>query len=215
MTRDEVTSQVQRQLDDLSASFFSAADDINPSIQDGYNLIVSLCETLESSATVSFVNNLVFYNLQTYISDYLRVFGIFNNNTRRWLWPMSQLDMLRIRNDWELMVGEPRYFVPIDHRTMAIAPTQGTASGNMTILYKGRANTLSGNSTPAIPQEWHKVLRDYAVDDLLDQCQEWTKAMMFFERWNFGIDEIRKVLRNRSLPNQIYIKRDFRGAIGF
>lgn len=202
----QIGQSVTRNLDDLNSNFFSPTLDIQPSIQDGYKLIVALTESIETHADINFVSGKVYYDFSSSISDYLRIFGIFNNNTQRWMQPTSFLELFRLRDNWELADGDPYLFLPIDAKTTAIFPAMSTAAGSMTILYKARADVLTANSVPQIPIEHQSVLEWYATDDLLDQAQEWQKAMEYFQMWDKGIEDIRKSLRDRSSPNHLYFK---------
>lgn len=204
----DIAGVVSRNLDDTGASFFNLNSDIIPSIQDGYNYIAALTESIEKSADVSFVSDLVIYDMPAYIPDYLRIFGIFNNNTNRWMYPTTLLELFQIRDNWELAEGQPYLFLPIDYRHVAFFPTLSSASGNMTIIYKAKADTLSSNSVPQIPEEQTNALEHYTTADLLTQCEEFAKAIRWSQDSDKGIEAIRKVLRERSSPNHLYYKHE-------
>lgn len=208
MTLTEITDRVQTNLDDLGANFFDPNADVQPSIQDGYNLITALTESIEGHADVNFQDGLVFYDLTTTgIPDFLRIFGVYNNNTLRWMYPTSMLELYRIRDNWEMATGDPYWFLPIDYKTIALFPAMPVGTGSMTLLYKKKADVLTSNSQPQLPQEHQTVLEYYATDDLLDQAQEWTKALEYAGMMDVTIEQIRKVLRERSQPNQLYYKQ--------
>lgn len=203
----EIGQNVRNNLDDLEASFFDTDLDINPSVQDGYNLLVGLCETIEKQTDVNWASQKVFYDFSSSISDYLRIFGIFNNNTQRWLQPVTFLDLYKLRDNWELANGDPVYYIPIDYRTVAFFPVLGPiATGSMTVMYKAKADSLTANSLPQLPIEHHNALEYYATGDLLDQIQEWTKALDYMGMLDMSIAKIRKVLRERSSPDYISFK---------
>jgi hypothetical protein len=204
----QIASNVRRNLDDLGANFYDTNLDIIPSIQDGYNLIAAITESIEKQVAISIVSDLVVYDMPTYIPDYLRIFAIYNNNTKIWLTPSSLIELSEMRQDWELMEGEPFCFVPIDYRHIAICPTPTIATGTLTVMYRAKADTLSANSVPQIPQEHVKALEYYATGDLLTQAEEWIKAIDQANLLNASIDDIRRVLRNRSTPNQTYRMRE-------
>ena len=207
MNLDQIASNVQRDLDDLSANFFKLADDIYPSIQDGYDLVAALCETIESTANVSFGAGQVYYDLKSSIPSYLRVFGIYNNNTNRWLEPCTLGDLLKTRDDWECAEGTPYWFWPIDWRHIAIFPAYAAATGNFTVLFKATADQLViGGAEPTIPLSEHNVLQYYADSDLLTQAQEWVKALDYAKLMDATIEQIIKIVRNRQRPNHLYYK---------
>lgn len=206
MNRTQIANSVQRNLDDLNANFYSLEDDIYPAIQDGYDLVAALCETIESSSPITFVSNKTFYDFKTLIPTYLRVFGIYNNNTNRWMEPATLMDLYKLRDDWECCAGEPYLFLPIDWRTVAIFPQPASAVGTMTVLFKATADTLGVNSSPEIPLSEHNALENYATSDLLDQAQEFSKAMDHAKLFNVSVDEILKQVRNRQRPNHLFFK---------
>src|SRR5678815_4515099 len=100
----QISGNVSRNLDDLGANFYDPILDIQPSIQDGYNLVVGLTETIEkyTSTALNFISEKVYYDFSTLIPDYLRIFGIFNNNTNRWMYPTTMLELYSYRDNWEL-----------------------------------------------------------------------------------------------------------------
>ncbi len=203
---NQLTANVRRNLDDLGSNFYSDSLDIQPSIQDGYNLSVGLCETIETYASVSFVSGKVYYDFSAVIPDYLRIFGIFNENTQRWMYPTTMIDLYALRDNWELAAGDPYLFIPLDYKTVALFPNMPTATGTMTVMYKAKADILTANVVPQLPEENQNVLEWYATGDLLDQAQEWYKALEYEGLLDKGIESIRKVMRNRSQPNHLYYK---------
>jgi hypothetical protein len=204
----DISSSVKRNLDDLNSNFFSVSDDINPAIQDGYNIVAALTEAIESYATVDFISGKVFYDFKSLIPTYLRIFGIYNNNTNRWMYPVSFLELYKMRDNWELAAGDPYLFVPINYRTVALFPSMPTATGTMTVMFKATAETLTANAEPQLPQENHNILEYYSTSDMLEQAEEFAKATEYFQKTEIQIENIKKVLRNRTSPNQIYYKHE-------
>ncbi len=207
-TLTDIGNRVQRNLDDLNANFFKRATDINPSIQDGYNLVAALTETIEKSATITLQSGLVYYDFATLIPDYLRIFGIYNNNTNRWMHPITPLALYRVRDDWELANDQPYWFWPINYRKVALFPVLATATGTITVLYKAKADTLLDDSTPQVPIERDGALEFYSSGDLLEQAEEFTKALDYMGMLDMEIEQIKKVLRERSQPNHLYFTHD-------
>lgn len=200
----QIAQDVQRDLDDAGAQFYDLTKDIQPSLQDGYNLIVPLTESVDSYATLNFQNEKVFYDLSVLIPDYLRVFGIYNNNTNRWMWPTTILELYRIRDNWEICAGDPYWFLPVDYKTLAFFPVQPVGAGTFTIMYKSKAAVLGVNDIPQVPPEQSQTLEFYSDADLLTQCEEFAKAADYAQKMNQGIDNILKVIRNRQSPNHLY-----------
>lgn len=203
----DVVDNVRRNLDDLNSGFFDTNADIIPSIQDGYRLVVSLCETIETHADINFQSGLVVYDMPTYIPDYLRIFGVYNNNTNRWMFPTTMMELYAIRDNWEGASGDPYLFLPLDYRHVAFFPNLTTATGSMTVVYKAKADVLTANSVPQVPEENVNALEFFSTADMLTQCEEFVKALDYAQMADKSIDQIRKVMRERSSPNQIYYQR--------
>jgi len=206
----QLITNVQRNLDDLGSNFYDPTNDILPSLQDGYNLVAALTESIETYVSVPFQSGLVYYDFSKYIPNYLRIFGIYNNNINRWMYPTSMLELYRIRDNWELGAGDPYWFLPIDYHTVALFPVQAVGVGSMTVMFKATADTLVNSTTnfPQLPQEHGNVLEFYSTDDLLDEAQEWSKALDYSNLMDNKIESILKVLRERSSPNHLYYKQN-------
>lgn len=204
MTRDEIKTRVASNLYDSGMVNFTD-DTINDSIQDGYDEVSLLTQCIEKIATVSFVDQLTYYNLATLISDYYRVIAIWNNNTNRWLEPIAFGELEEFGSRWETYNGEPSHFSPVGWEYVAIYRKPSTASGNMLVFYKAFADTLAGGSTPVIPAGEGNILEYYSTQDLLDQHLEYAKAQTY---WNIYSEQLREVIRDinkRSLPDRLYL----------
>jgi len=202
MTRDDIAARVRFNLDDSGITFYSA-DDINDSIQDGYNEVVALSRTIEATQTISFTSNLTYYKFGTIISDYIHVVAIFNNNTNTWLDYIS-LKLLQEGNArWETTEGQPKFFTVFEDRYIALYPKQSTASGNMLVLYKGTANTLLAATEPTIPDSHQIILEQYSTGDLLEQAEEFKKAQEWQDEYFKQTKELMQQMFERNNTDRI------------
>lgn len=204
MNTQQIVGRVQRNLDDLSANFFDPVVDIAPSVQDGYNLTAALCETIENRQSVNFQGGLVIYDFSSLITDFLRVYGIFNNETNRWMEPTTLLRLWQMRDDWELCNGQPYMFWPISYQHVALFPVPATSTGSMTVMFKAKAATLTANAVPVLPESNVDALEDWATGDLLTQCEEFTKALRWMNLHDKHIEDIVRLVRDRARPNALY-----------
>lgn len=204
-TFDIIGKKVQAHLDDQSAGFFTPTD-ITDSLQDGYNYVTCLTECIEKIATVDFVAGLCYYNFPNLIPDFGRVFGIFNNDTNRWMEPIGNIELYKLRDDYELTNGEPYWFQPISYQYVMIypAPAAVTSGQKMTVMYKATAPTISGDLVPNIPSQHQTALEYYSTKDLLTQCEEFYKALKWNELLGSEVEHVRKYMRERTSPNTIY-----------
>jgi hypothetical protein len=208
MNTQQIAARVARNLDDLGANFYTLNEDIIPAIQDGYNLTAALCETIEETTTIDLTGGLVFYDLPTLIPKFLRVYGIYNNQTNRWLEPTTLMRLFQQRDDWELTNGEPYYFWPIDYKTVALFPVPATNVGTLTVLHKSKASTLTANTVPTLPEGNLDSLEFFATADLLTQCEEFNKALIKANLYDKSVAEILQIVRDRARPNQLYFHRE-------
>jgi len=207
MTRDDIAARVRFNLNDTGITFYSA-NDINDSIQDGYNEVVALGRTIESTATINFVANLSYYDLSTLISDYMHIIGIFNNNSKKWLdyLPLKLLQATDAR--WETKTGQPKFFTVLDDSYIALYPKLGSASGNMLVMYKAKANTLLAATTPTIQTYNQVVLEQYSTSDLLEQAEEYSKAQRFSVEYSDELEAITKQANARNAVDRINMLQD-------
>jgi hypothetical protein len=186
-TRGQIKADLQGNLNDLSINFYSDTD-LNDAVQDAYNDIVILTQCIQKSATLNWVTELTYYDFITLgITDYLGTIGIFNNVTNLWLRDdLSLKDFDRIRRDWEKWNGTPLFWAPVDPKYTAIVPKYlGTGSlGTFKLYYWALAPTLTLDaSTFLIAGDMQQMITQYATADLLEQAQEFTKAMDYWNQY--------------------------------
>lgn len=203
MTRDEIFGRVSQNLEDSGLVHF-IQDDLIDSIQDGYEIIALLAQTIERVATINFVANRSYYNLNSLISDYYRVFAIYNTLNRRWMEPISFHEIRENSIRWETVKGNPREWTPLGYSHIAIFPKPATAVGSMLIFYKGTAPVLTGSLAPEFPVSEHEALVDYGTGDLLDQDLEYTKSVEYMKKFYARLQEIHKQVHSRDLLDKVY-----------
>ena len=204
LTRDQITARVRVNLNEEGVTFYSA-NDLNDSVQDAYHDVVSIARTIESTATVNFAANLSYYDLSSEISDYLHVIGIYNNTTSKWLDYISLKLLQELDAKWETKNGNAKYFTVLDDSYIAIFPKPSTATGSMLVVYKAFADTLGAAGVPIIPEMHETVLEKYVTMDLLEQQEEFTKAMMWFEDYRIELLALKQQMDNRNTVDRIMI----------
>lgn len=207
MTRDQIAARVRFNLNDVGITFYSA-NDINDSLQDGYHETVALARTIESTATVNFTANLSYYNLSSLISDYIHVIGIYNNSSGQWLDYLLLKLLQETDARWETKIGQPKFFTVLDDSYIAIYPKPATTVGSMLVMYKAMANTLSGATTPTVPDFHQVVLEEYSTMDLLEQAEEFTKAGIWMGEYFEEIGQLQSQMNNRNMTDRISMLQD-------
>lgn len=202
MTRDELAATVAVNLNDGSA--FYTPDDLNSSIQDAYDEIVSLTACYPKATTISVAANTTYYDLLTLIPDFCALRAIYNARVRRWLVPKTPLWLDSQRLDWEIQLGEPEFFAVYNHRYVGIYPRVSSASGEFWIFYYAQANTLAGSDTPTLPSiSGEQAIEHYTTADLFEQAEEWVKAQEYYQGYLESLGEVERFRDTLRLPDYL------------
>lgn len=201
-TRDQINVDVRTNLNDLGVTFYSE-DDVNDSLQDGYDDVSVFCGCIQKTATLTLVDDTVYYDMLAAISDFFAVVAAYNNNTNRWMDFNSLKAFDSVRRDWELWTGEPLFGSISNFRYLAFIPHQPTATGTITIWYRATAPTLSGSDTPLIHTDEQYLLELYATADLLDQAEEYVKADSYWAEYFEGLIKYKKRVASLALSDYL------------
>lgn len=192
MTRAQLRTAVRSNLNDSGVTFFDD-DNINQSLQDGYNEIAVKCRCIQKSVLVNQVANSPYYDFLTLgVTDYLGAFAIFNQETQFWLRDDVTLrDYDRIRRDWEMWVGQPQFWAPHSLKYVAIAPSLAAVSGQQfTLWYWATAPIFTADSdVPLIATDTQNLLEFYATADLLEDAAEPIKASIYWADYEIDREE--------------------------
>jgi hypothetical protein len=192
-TRGQLKATVRVNLDDAGITFFSE-NDLNDSFQDAYDDIVCLTQCIPQVADgLSWLANLCYYNpiSDLGVTDYLGVIAIFNYSTNRWLRDdLTLRDFDRIQRNWENWQGTPQYWVSSDPLHFAIAPNYGSVpQGLFKLVYCATAPALiDDTSTFLIASDMQDLIEFYTTADMLEQAQEYNKALDYWEKYYEHID---------------------------
>lgn len=171
---------------------------LNDSIQDGMDEVAAFTGCIYASATLPFTQNVSYYDMLTLLPNYVGVYAIFNNTIKRWLIPTSVKQLDQVRIDWESAYGTPYYFVPINHRYVAIYKKPSNIGyGNMFIYYMASAPLLNDGTVIPIPEDHITALESYNIRDLWEQQQEFGKASDYMDTYITNIETLRVYMRNR------------------
>lgn len=201
MTQTEVTGRIIRNLNDNNV--FYTSEDTKDSIQDGYDEIAAFSGCIIKATTLNWQSGLVYYDFADLISDFTAVTAIFNTNTKRWMFPTSCRSLNEIRFDWEMAIGNPLLFWPVNFRYVAFFPHLTNATGSMYVYYRAKADLLDSNSEINIPTEHLDTIELYSTSDLLEQTEEFTKASLNFKEYLKTLDSLRKAKRQFQYPDKI------------
>lgn len=207
MIVSEIKTRIKQNLEveDVTLSFYTDGDDsdLTDSIQDGYEEVCALAQTREKMALLSFVSDLTYYNFYTLIDDYVNVIAIFNKNTNRWLDQRDKQFFDIVRYDWECAHGNPSDYWPVDFQRIAFYPHLVSAIGQMEVFYAAKANILTDASTPEVLDPNTRILEYYCTADLLEQAEEFTKAAIWWEKYQMELSLLISRTSNRLFPDRV------------
>lgn len=195
MTRVDLQGRLQNHFN--NSTYYDPVS-FNDSIQDGLDEVVARTGVVLASATLPFTQNTTYYDLITLLGNYIGVYAIFNNVIKRWLIPTSVKHLDQVRIDWETAYGTPYYFVPINHRYIAIYKKPSNIGyGNMFIYYIASAPLLTDTTSIPIPDDHILALESYCIRDLWAQQQEFTKASEYTDTYGKNLEALRVLIKNR------------------
>jgi hypothetical protein len=204
MTRTELKNRLKINFD--QNSIYYTETDLDDSIQDGYDEIVAYAGVIHKATTISFTEDVSYYDFGSLISDFFALVALWNNHTQRWMFPSSFRLLDKFRDDWETVYGTPEYFVPINHRWVTVYKKPSAAGyGDMYVFYKASADTLNDESDLDIPLEHQRVLERYVTGDLHEQAEEWVKAQREFGLYVEGLGDLKTHVMNHRVPDYMYI----------
>jgi hypothetical protein len=191
MTQSEIAARILTNLNE-NAIFFTP-DDLNFSVQDGYDEIAAATGLIEKATTLTLSASTTYYDFRTLIPDFIGLIGIWNTVTKRYLTPVSLMYLERQRPDWEVQLGTPEIFWVVNFRYVAIFPQRADPCY---VFYRASAPTLASGTSILIPEEHLRVLMDYSTSDLLETQQEFESSMGYLENYIAGIEKLRQAVQN-------------------
>lgn len=192
MIFSDIKSNIRKNLDDVGITFYNA-DDVNDSTTDAYNDIIARTRPIiKKAAGLTWIGNLSYINFVTDygITDFMAVTAIFNNLTNLFLDDNLSLKQFNlIRQDWEIDVGQPTNWAPHSYQRIAIFPKQPTSFGTFDLYYWALAPTVVDSDSPLIAPDMQDMFEQYGTADLLEQAEEYQKALVFWQEYFSNLEE--------------------------
>jgi len=207
MLVSEIIDNIQVNLNEAGLTYYTEVD-ILEAIQDGYDEIVTLTGCIEKYTYHPQINDLVYYRFGDSISDFYAIVGIYNSNTKRWLYPRTLIEARSMRWDWELWDGEPDNFIISSYKLTAIFPSKLAAIGSFLIFYNALADSLTTGSTPKLPIKHMNVLENYATASLLEQAQEYIRASKYLKEYVESISKVKDAAKLLAATDRLMIMGD-------
>lgn len=205
MTRLDLAAKLENQ---FKNSIYYDAQAVNDSLQDGVDEVCAFTGCIWKSAALPFTQYTTYYDLLALLPDYIGVVALWNDTIRRWMFPTSIRKLNQQRLDWDTNYGTPYYFVPINHRYVAIWLKPSVPNyGRMFVFYRASAPVLTDSQPIPIADEFVTALELYSVTDLWEQAQEWGKASEASKDYIKNLELLRVLMRNkRNSDRQMGLK---------
>lgn len=204
MTKNEILTAAADLLDDEQMVHFDNQQ-LSDSLKDGYEFLALTLGFYEKATSISLVADQHWYDLQTLIPDYYRIFSAYNTTSNRWLDPTSLKGIRRVDDRWETISGNPRIWIPVGPRYIALHPVPPAAVTNaIHIYYKAFPPELANNEEPNFHADLHSILVDFIVQDLFDANLEYGKATVWFEKFMAKFKLLEDAVSHRSLPDRLW-----------
>lgn len=203
MLAGEIKDNVRSNLDDSGVTFYSE-EDIAESVQDAYDDVAFQTQCIVKRVSLDFPLK-PYINFREHVVDFMSTIAIYNGNTNRWLLDCFTLrEFDKMRDDWELWTGTPNYRASASFELEVILPYYSSApTEQMTLVYAASAPTITSNDDEIlIAVDFKDLLEQYAMADLLEQAEEFSKALEFWNLYIQGVEDYKdrvKRLARRDL----------------
>jgi hypothetical protein len=208
MDRASIRTEILENLDDLGINYYTLSD-VNESITDSYNRIAVVTGCLTKAVLVTPQLN-CYWDVKSVVPDYLYPVGIYNYNTNCWLEGRYCKSFDQFRWDWELWLGEPEWFAPVDYRRLALVPHQvNPSSQQFLLIYRAVPPVLDDSYQFPIIQPLQNVFVHYCLGDLLEQAKEYQKASPNWEAYKRYILEVRQSVKNLAQLDKVRVMQPY------
>ena len=208
MTKEEIISKARDELDDNGVDYYSTMDLVD-AYEDGYEEVALYTGVIERMASVSLLNDTVYYNLYEAILDYYSTFAIWNPDINDWL---SNKDIKYFQSKdltWEKRQGSTREFAVVNFQLIALHPHKVIANNtDLEEFYHAVPfKNLDMGSVPEMPEQFQVVLQYYIMQDLFAQAEEFTKSEIYNAKYLDKRKALQVYTANRSFPDRVNVLR--------
>jgi len=203
MTRSQLATKIHMNLDDLGVSF-NSVEDINESIQDGYDEIVVYTECIEKRTSLVYLADTTYYDFNQLIPDYYRLLFI-HDKTRNWfMTPVMEHDTESGFLGWEISTGTVREYMILGPKYVGLSPRSSNVSGDFIVHYKATAPKLVDNSILRINSAYIQLPELFTIAEMLEMNQEFSKAQRYWVEYEKMLEEYRWKVQLWSQADRVF-----------
>lgn len=202
MTRAELRAELYRRLEESSdGQVFYTDDDLNDALNEAYLELSDATEWYETYRTIDVLHTQPYYDVRDLFDvEVLSMGPAFHTDTSRWLVPSSARDLDGRWLRWEQVRGVPERLQTRGLWFVGYWPILGSETGTVKQYATALPDELSDDlDEPGFPSQWHDVLIDYALAELLPQQGEVSGAMEAWQAYLTGEAEMGAAMQGRGM----------------
>jgi len=203
MTVAQFQTRILGRLDDPNGRYFSSSE-VLYRLNEGQRLFALLTLCLEKTSTIALNAATPFRHLLSSIPDYLVPLRIsVASGSRLTFGTLADLDA---ENDaWQKTAGAPTRYATLGLDLLAINKQPAGSGTSLDITHAYSPARLSAPANiPAIPEEYHLALADYAFHTLRikEGGREFADTFASFQRFLADVEQCAAYVRQRSLAQR-------------
>ncbi len=203
MQLSELVTEVYRRIDESeNAPAYWLETDVIKALNEGYEEISDATEWCETNETLSFVQDILYYDINLLFSSVppFKVTGIFNNQTSRWLRQDSVNNLDKRYASWQQIGGEPEVYIVRGLWMIGLWPRPDANSGSAAVYFSSMPALLVADAdTPGFPAEFHFALIEYALYELMSQDAETKESLVHYQRYKGYEQRLKLWTQERTL----------------
>jgi hypothetical protein len=200
----EMQAEVRIILNEATANFWSDAD-IQDSLNEGYEEISDATEWYERMTNIPLWSGRTYFDLRELLSDELiaprRAVSV---QTDKWLSPSSVRTQDGKYRQWERNFGDPDVMFMRGLWWLGWHPKPSADGGFVRLYFSALPPEMSSDTDePAMPEEYHLGLVEYAAYDLLAQDAEVKKALYHWQQYMGYESKLREYVQGRITQDKV------------
>lgn len=200
MTHTELTEKLKYDLDDLGMDFFTT-EDLNNAILNALNKYTLLNGTCELFRNFSLQPNIPYYDFYNTFPGYFCVAEAYSKSAKQYLAFRTPVQLMQIREDYELWKGSPQFITVVDFRRVGFFPVSTSPVELVLKLKLSESPVINPPGDLYIPAHGEDLVLNFAKQELLEHAEEITKAANVY---NQSVEELKgnkRFTNGRHFPN--------------
>jgi hypothetical protein len=181
---------------------FFGPEDFKKATINALNKYTTLNGTIEIPTTWTVVEGVPYYDLYSHIPNFFAVSEAYNTQTKQFLAFRTPVQLMQIREDYELWRGQIQFITVVDFRRVGFFPfpAAGTVEIKLKVKLSGYSATELSN-TVYVPDHAADIIADLAKQELLEQAEEISKAAAMYNSVIKGMQGNKTLTNGRAFPN--------------